>query len=186
MKIAVIAWGSLIWDPRTLQIKGDWDNSGPELNIEFSRVSKDGRLTLVIDADNGVEAKTYSAQSKRSDLGDAIADLRDREGTIRKRIGFIEAANSNSSKLEFRDQIDVFENIQAWCKNSNYDAAVWTALPSQFKEQTNLDFSADNAIGYLRGLPKSAKENALEYIQKAPKEVITPVRSKIEQLDFKL
>lgn len=186
MKIAIIAWGSLVWDPRTLPIKGDWDNSGPELNIEFSRVSKDGRLTLVIDPDNGAEVKTYSAQSKRSDLGDAIADLRDREGTVRKRIGFIEVANNNSSKIEFNNQIDVFENIQALCKKSNYDAAVWTALPSQFKEQTSMDFSIDNALGYLRSLPKSAKENALEYIQKAPKEVVTPVRSEIEQLNYKL
>ncbi len=58
-----------------MQIKGDWDNSGPELNIEFSRVSKDGRLTLVIDLNNGVEVKTYFAQSKRSDLGDAVASI---------------------------------------------------------------------------------------------------------------
>ena len=53
MRIAIIAWGSLVWDPRTLQIKGDWVASGPELDIEFSRVSKDGRLTLVIDPVNG-------------------------------------------------------------------------------------------------------------------------------------
>ncbi len=78
MKIAIIAWGSLVWDPRTLQIKEDWDNQGPSLNIELSRVSKDGRLTLVIDFLNGVEIKTYYAQSSRSDLGDAISDLRDK------------------------------------------------------------------------------------------------------------
>lgn len=186
MKIAIIAWGSLVRDPRTLKIKDDWCNSGPELNIEFSRVSKDGRLTLVIDAYNGAKVKTYFAQSKRNDLGDAIADLRDREETIRKRIGFIESTNDNSSKVEFSDQIDVFQNIQAWCKNSNYDAAIWTALPSQFKEQTSLPFSVDNAIGYLRGLPKSAKSNALEYIRNAPKEVVTPVRRKIKKLNFNI
>jgi len=163
MKIAIIAWGSLVWDPRTLQIKGDWDSSGPELDIEFSRVSKDGRLTLVIDPVNGAAVQTYVAQSKRNYLDDAIADLRDREGTIIKRIGFIEARNGNSSKVKFADQIDVFQNVHAWCKRSNYDAAVWTALPTQFKEQTNMDFSVDNAIGYLGSLPKAAKKKIMRW-----------------------
>jgi len=171
-----------VWNPRSLQIKGDWDSSGPELDIEFSRVSKDGRLTLVIDPVNGASVKTYVAQSKRNHLDDAIADLRDREGTIIKRIGFIEAWNDNSSKVKFSDQMDVFQNIHDWCKRSNYDAAVWTALPSQFKEQTNMDFSVDNAIAYLCSLPKSAKNNALEYIRKAPKGVVTPVRENIEEI----
>jgi hypothetical protein len=186
MKIAIIAWGSLVWDPRTLQIRGDWDNNGPMLNIEFSRVSKDGRLTLVVDPDNGEEVKTYFAQSKRSDLGDAIADLRDREGTIRKRIGFVDLINSIDSKAEFSDQVDVFSKINDWCRSQSFDAAVWTALPSQFEEQTKQAFSVDNAITYLKGLPKSARENALDYIRNAPKEVVTPVRRKIEECGFKL
>jgi hypothetical protein len=186
MKIAIIAWGSLVWDPRTLQIKGDWNNNGPMLNIEFSRVSKDGRLTLVVDPGNGEEVKTYFAQSKRNDLGDAIADLRDREGTIRKRIGFIDLINGSDSKTEFPDQVDVFTKIQDWCRSQNFDAAVWTALPSQFKDQTKLDFSVDNAITYLKNLPKSARENALDYIRNAPQEIVTPVRRKIEELNYKL
>ncbi len=186
MKIAIIAWGSLVWDPRTLQIKGDWNNIGPMLNIEFSRVSKDGRLTLVIDPDNGEEVKTYFAESKRTDLGDAIADLRDREGTVRKRIGFVDLISGNDSKAEFADQVDVFTKIQDWCRSKGYDAAVWTALPSQFKDQTKLDFSVDNAIFYLQHLPKSARENALEYIRNAPQEIITPVRRKIEEFNYRL
>ncbi|PCJ86073.1 MAG: hypothetical protein COA54_09540 [Thiotrichaceae bacterium] len=186
MKIAIIAWGSLVWDPRTLQIKGNWDNNGPMLNIEFSRVSKDGRLTLVIDPNNGEEVKTYFAQSKRNDLGDAIADLRDREGTIKKQIGFVDVNSGNDSKAEFPDQIDVFQNIRNWCQSLNFDAAVWTSLPSQFKDQTKLDFSVDNAISYLKDLPKSARENALEYIRKAPKEIVTPVRKIIKEFNYDL
>lgn len=186
MKIAIIAWGSLVWDPGTLQIMGDWNNNGPMLNIEFSRVSKDGRLTLVIDTDNGEEVKTYFAQSKRNDLGDAIADLRDREETVRKRIGFVDLINGTDSKTEFPGQVDVFESMKGWCRSQNYDAAVWTALPSQFKDQTRSDFSVDNAIAYLKSLPKSARENALEYIRKAPQEIATPVRRKIKQFSYKL
>ena len=183
MKIAIIAWGSLVCDPRTLRIKGEWRNQGPRLQVEFSRVSKDGRLTLVVDDNDGVEVQTYCVQSFRSDLGDAIADLRDREGTIRKRIGFVEANNGNCSISEFSDQIDISKEMLAWCKDLGFEAAVWTALPPQFEEQTKMVFSVDNAIAYLNGLPLSARKNALEYIEKAPKEIVTPVRQKIEQLN---
>lgn len=186
MKIAIIAWGSLVGDPRTLQINGEWDNNGPMLNVEFSRVSKDGRLTQVIDPDNGEEVRTYFAQSKRNDLGDAIADLRDREGTIRKRIGFVDLISGSNSGTEFSDQVDVFKNIQYWCRSKNYDAAVWAALPSQFKDQTKLDFSVENAIIYLKSLPKSARENALQYIKNAPQEITTPVKRKVEEFNYKI
>lgn len=186
MKIAIIAWGSLVWDPRTLQIIGDWNNNGPMLKIEFSRISKDGRLTLVIDTVNGEEVKTYFAKSKNNDLDDAIADLRAREGTVRKRIGFVDLINGTDSKTEFPGQVDVFESMKDWCRSQNYDAAVWTALPSQFKDQTKSDFSVDNAITYLKNLPKSKREKALEYIRKAPQEIATPVRRKIKQFNYKL
>lgn len=183
MKIAIIAWGSLVHDPKTLRIKDEWRNQGPRLQIEFSRVSKDGRLTLVVDDKDGVEVQTYYAQSVQSDLGDAIADLRDREGTTRKRIGFVEANNGNCSISEFSDQIDITEIMVVWCKDLGFEAAVWTALPPQFEAQTKTVFSVDNAIVYLKGLPLSARKNALEYIEKAPKEIVTPVRQKIEQLN---
>ncbi len=182
MRIAIIAWGSLVWDQRALRIDGSWNNQDPCLEIEFSRVSKDGRLTLVIDPDNGAEIETYHAKSVRSDLGDAIADLRDREGTIRKRIGFVEVGSGNNSISEFTDQADVSGTLIQWCKDSNYEAAVWTALPSQFQKQTDMEFSVENAITYLKSLPLSARNNALDYIKKAPREVITPVRQKIEKL----
>ena len=44
MKIAILGWGSLVWDSRQLPHSGEWHTGGPVLPIEFSRVSKDGRL----------------------------------------------------------------------------------------------------------------------------------------------
>jgi hypothetical protein len=169
-----------------LRIQSKWNNKGPKLKIEFSRVSKDGRLTLVIDLENGVEVETYFAKSARNDLGDAIADLRDREGTIRKRIGFVDLVHGTNSITEFADQQDVFETIRNWCHAKKFDSAVWTALPSQFKEQTKLDFSVDNAISYLKNLPKSARKNALEYINNSPETIWTPVRKKIHEVNYNL
>ena len=89
MTIAIIAWGSLVWNPGALPYKGDWQPGGPEVSLEFSRVSRDCRLTLVIDGENGAPVSTRFAWSKRRKLQDAIADLRDREGTIWDRIGFV-------------------------------------------------------------------------------------------------
>ena len=88
MKIAVLAWGSLVWDPRQLPYDGTWQRGGPILPIEFSRVARDARLTLVVDPNDGHDVVTRFTMSRRTDLGDAVADLRDREGTIRKWIGF--------------------------------------------------------------------------------------------------
>jgi len=43
MKIAVLAWGSLVWDRRDLAVAGNFEPTGPRLPIEFCRVSGDGR-----------------------------------------------------------------------------------------------------------------------------------------------
>ena len=53
MKIAILSWGSLLWQPKDLQFNQEigWSNNGPMLPIEFARISKDGRLTLVITKD---------------------------------------------------------------------------------------------------------------------------------------
>ena len=45
MKIALLAWGSLIWKPGTLHITGHWNTGGPVLPIEFSRIER-GRSLL--------------------------------------------------------------------------------------------------------------------------------------------
>jgi hypothetical protein len=46
MRIAILAWGSLIWNPRYLPLASEWVLGGPVLPIEFARVSADGRLTF--------------------------------------------------------------------------------------------------------------------------------------------
>ena len=176
MDIAIIAWGSLIWDPRLLPYREGWQLGGPVLPLEFSRVSRDGRLTLVIDGVHGVEVSTRFAISTRRVLHDAIADLRDREGTIWKRIGFVDCKAGADSSDTFEQPEQTFQRVRGWAEQQGFDAAIWTDLPSSFKNETGEDFSVEKATAYLKRLPKSARKVAIEYIQKAPCEVETPLR----------
>src|SRR6185312_7302266 len=96
MKIVILGWGSLIWDPRELPREGTWIQQGPLLPIEFSRISSDARLTLVIDTSHGEKLPTRYVGSPRADISDAIADLRNREGTATKHIGFVDLKQNKS------------------------------------------------------------------------------------------
>jgi hypothetical protein len=49
VRISLLAWGSIVWDRQNLEIVADFEPTGPRLPIEFCRISRDGRLTLVID-----------------------------------------------------------------------------------------------------------------------------------------
>jgi len=178
MKIAILGWGSLVWDPRDLPHYGPWESGGPEFPIEFSRVSSDCRLTLVVDP-SGPTVPTRFALSPRSNISDAIEDLRKREGTTRKNIGSFIAPTSASSRTEFHHQVDVTEIVGPWCVNKRIDACVWTALLPNFKEELGSDFSPDQAVAYLERLGTSARDNALKYIRNAPAEVATPARQKV-------
>jgi len=69
---------SLLWDPGTLAMDGNFQPAGPQLPIEFSRISGDSRLTLVVDESCGAACATYVTRSARADLNDAIAARRRR------------------------------------------------------------------------------------------------------------
>jgi hypothetical protein len=80
MRISILAWGSLVWDRKDLAVVADFAPAGPRLPVEFCRVSRDGRLTLVIDEAFGAPCITYSAPSTFDNLEAAIENLRIREG----------------------------------------------------------------------------------------------------------
>jgi hypothetical protein len=83
MRIAILGWGSLIAEPRGLPVTGEWQEDGPMLWIEFSRISKRGAragcLTLVIDERSDEEIRSLYIVSARTDLLQAIADLQARK-----------------------------------------------------------------------------------------------------------
>jgi hypothetical protein len=184
MKVAILGWGSLVWDPRELKewIENGFKSGGPKLPIEFSRISKDHRLTLVIDQLHGAEVPTRFAISKRPALSKAIEDLCERERTVKEHIGFTDLIGDQASFREHPNHAFAHDLIVPWLKTSGFHAVLWTALPSNYCDQTQQEFSVDNAVSYLLGLPLVTRDKAFEYVRKAPEEVQTPVRIRLRQL----
>jgi hypothetical protein len=55
-------------------------------------------------------------------------------------------------------------------------AVIWTDLSENFQNQIKLAFSVDVAIAHLRGLKGDERDAALEYLERAPAAVRTPLR----------
>jgi hypothetical protein len=170
MKIAILAWGSLVERPGTLRLASIWQPGGPQLPVEFSRRSKDDRLTLVIDTANGRPVPTQFATSALTTLDAAVEDLRKREKTSTENIGF-----ATLSRQCHRQTVD----ISRWLATSDFDAVIWTALPSNFLERVGDPFSVERAVAYLRALPADAQRTAFEYFRIAPPNVMTPLRERL-------
>jgi hypothetical protein len=187
VKSAVLAWGSLLWDPRDLQTTAKFVANGPLLPIEFCRISADGRLTLAIDETFGAICKSYSAPSALESLDAARDNLCLREGMADARaIGFVEPASGRQSDFAAESHPQVVATIAAWAEANGFDAAIWTALASNFDEwgTGGEPFSVSAAMQYLETLEgKDAAKfaSALAYIRKAPPEVDTPVRDEVSK-----
>jgi hypothetical protein len=183
MIVAVLGWGSLIWEPRELAIASPFRLIGPTIPIEFARVSgKDKaprRLTLVIDDDIGVQCQTFVALSASADPKAARENLRVREGRPpAEGIGFAVKGGASSERAIERHPKAVTA-IEAWLAARDFDAVIWTALASNFAERAGEDFSVDAALRFLEALPEDQLPHALEYIRKAPQPVQTPVRATV-------
>ena len=180
MKIAILAWGSLVWNPETLAVVGNFEPSGPHLPIEFSRVSGGGRLTLVIDEIAGTACSTYYALSEFEELQAAIENLREREKMPNSRgVGFVNLAAKQDSDAAIARHPQAVAAIKKWAAENGLDAVIWTALASNFHEPGKAaeTFTSEAAVRYLEGLDEPSFGRAIEYIRQAPPEVRTPVRT---------
>jgi hypothetical protein len=183
MKIAVLGWGSLLWDPRELHLASPFEPTGPNLPIEFCRISKNHRLTLIIDEDYGTLCQTYAATSGFDDLDAAIENLAKREEMSRSaEVGFVEAAGQERSRLAAERHPHAVETIADWALHAGYDAAIWTALDNHFQRETGEPFSVNAAMRFLEALEQNdppAFARALDYIRRAPAATQTPVRDAV-------
>lgn len=176
MNIAVIGWGSLIWNPGKLDIETEWRTDGPKLPIEFARVSNGDRLTLVL-VDGAPLQTTLWSKSRKTTLADAVKDLQTREGTSEPNIGRWAATQTLKSH-----GLDVVQIISVWATNHALDGVVWTALGPKMPDGNNGLASNDEYIGYLNSLVANERDQAArEYIENAPVQIDTPMRRRIRE-----
>ena len=180
-KIAVIGFGSLLWDLDDLapKVSGEWKMyEGPFLPLEFSLVSRKRHyaLALVIDYGDGAPCPTCVIDSVRSKIGAAIVDLANRERMDPTNIGFVDrnTGESHSHREETRN------TLWNWIEDSNYDGAVWTDGERNFEALTGRAFSLQTAQDHLRSLQGMSLEEARRYIRNAPARVETPLRRALE------
>lgn len=172
-RIAVVGWGSLIWDLDDLapKVQGGWRmNAGPRLPLEFSRISAKRlqALVAIIDPDHGVPCPSHAILSARTDLGEARADLAARERAPLQRIGAVSA--------EDRPEGEISRLFTDWCRQEGLDGAVWTDLARNFETETGAPFSLERGLAYLRALEGASATEAARYISEAPAGTDTPLR----------
>src|SRR6266851_2971377 len=178
-RVAILGWGSLLWNPGTLQNERNWRPDGPWLPIEFARTSnlkeKNNRrpyLSLVIYANAGL-VRTYWDMSLLTELADARLDLRKREVCSIDEIACLPkgtaAWSSETPGTEGR--------IQDWLdsKKSDVDAVIWTNLG--WKMPNAARFTVEDGMIWLRTLREAEKDDtAKEYIRRAPPQTDTCLR----------
>jgi hypothetical protein len=135
---------------------------------------------LVIDEALGKSCVTYSAISAFDDLDATIDNLRDREGMPNAvGVGFTVANRRRQSARALERHPNAVELITTWVNANGLDAAIWTALGSNFAAKTNEPFSVETAIRYLETRDDRIRDAALAYIRRAPQEVQTPLREAV-------
>ena len=172
-RIACLGWGSLVWDPRELPIQREWFNDGPFVRVEFVRKSNDGRMTLVLEA-NASPVRSLWAVMDHTDKADAREALRKRESVPKK--------NSEEdigwwSKDE--DPPKLIVNLPEWAATHDVEGVVWTALPWKFNG-TDCPPDEEQVLKYLKGLTGAIRDNAERYVRRAPRQIDTRYRRRIE------
>lgn len=202
MKIGCLGWGSLIWKPGRLPVQKagdypvpkDWYPDGPSLPIEFTRYSSGNRITLVLTPGKRPVQSLWNRmlvagldQAKR-EL--AIRELGEGEHTEDQIQRFIQRSIGYWTSTEQKGQCA--DDIGRWASRTGLDAAVWTDLPPKsppvFQGERIIVEAIDavptdkEVIAFLRNRQQSEKsQNAEEYIRKAPRQINTDYRRRIEE-----
>jgi hypothetical protein len=179
-RIAVVGWGSLIWDPRQLPLGSSWHPDGPWLPVEFARVSRDGRLTLSL-RHGAADVQALWAVMSCGTLDEARRDLARRERTDPDQIGSLDC--SGDARVDSLNPIHgaSLPLLASWLSERDLDAVVWTGLPPNFEERTGEPLGVDAAIRYLDRLSGDTRLAAEQYVRRAPAQVRTAIRRGLER-----
>ena len=172
MRIACLAWGSLLWKTGPLRLASGWKDDGPSLPIEFAREGDKGELSTVI-LEGAAPQRTWWALLQDEDLGVAREALRLREAIDP---GHPEWVGS----LPSVDACPFARQIGEWLRLQQLDAVVWTALPPRHADVEGRAPTLDEAVHYLDHLEGEEREHAEDYIRQVPPSLDTAYRRGIE------
>lgn len=173
MKIACLGWGSLIWDPRELKVQKKWRENGPKLPIELNRISKDKRVTFIID-EKGTQVNVLWALMTVKDKEDAVESLKKREETTSKNIHSV--FTDDDSKMLSNVQLTVL----TWLKLTDCDGAIWTGLYYKNNEGEENSMSYEYVKNHISSLNYAEAKLAERYIRKASIQIRTSYRKRLE------
>ena len=173
--VALLGWGSLLWDRNDAFDcwHNSWQEDGPILKIEFSRISssRKGALTLVVDPENGASIRVSWCLSRRLTVDEAVDDLRRREKTSVQNVGRI----GGGTAPRCRDR-ETLQAIESWAAQRALGGVVWSDLRSNFAMERHENYSVDAGIRYFPSLKGLSRAQAIDYIKRAPAFVRTPFR----------
>ena len=180
MKIAILAWDSLLVNSKDMFIE-KWRRNGPVLPLEFSRISEDGKLTVVIDCNGGANNKVFYTISKHQSIDNVIKEILSKEKINYENLGVLNVENKTGSPRIFVYDKIIIDNITDWAKKNKIDTVIWIALGRKFKDKIGIRFSSLNALNYFLSLDGKTEKLALYYLRRVPKQIKTPTRLLLEK-----
>ena len=169
--IVCLGWGSLIWNPGTLSVDPPWRDDGPEIRVEYARVSKDERLTLVL-GEGFQAAQSLWAPMKVADSREAVENLRVREGTTKRYIGTWKLGNQSPRNIP---------GLASWAQAKRATCVIWTALPPKYHGENGCIPTVEEALEYLTNLRGKSRQTAEIYVRRTPPKIRTPFRQAFEE-----
>jgi hypothetical protein len=190
-RIAVIAWGSAIFDlnrqnPLPLD-DARWQNDGPLLPIEFAKVTKkcDGnraRVTLVI-LPKAKRVQTYWSGLNVASVEDARESLRQFEGADNiNSIGYWNDSGCKHGRLPY-----IVEVIAKWARQKRLGGAVWTDFPPRLDFWTGEKYDKEIRESVVRQIKSHAADSperfmeARSYVESTPRQIRTHCRAFLEK-----
>ena len=159
-----------------MPIAGPFREDGPRLPIEFSRVSLDGRVTLVIDPAAPLLRTLWIPLAVES-LEEATLALGRREKIVPEHWADWVGRHVREAT---EPPAGILHGIDDWLAQHSLDAVVWTALPSRGPDGTRSVPKLAMLLEYLEALSGETRARAEQYVRRTPRVVRTPHRVRFE------
>lgn len=173
-RVALIAWGSLVYDPGNLPLSSAWRTDGPLLPVEFCRQSRDEKITLVLTPGMPCVTTLWVTLAVE-DVAQARQLLADREARPHK--GRKEIAGFWSASAAVGPCV---EEIGSWARTHDLGGVVWTALGPKFHSVDGMVPTVSDVVAHLSALQGAQREAAEGYVRHTPAQIRTSYRTAIE------